>query len=141
VEPAQTAWLDLGVAIRRRLQLLNDAKSPNNKLVDFEPPDSSAANRQTSNSESTDGQRANRDGGKCQRPNRMCSDRLCPDADRWAMTEPNLGIGSIVVGDACTAVTRRHQMALDGWFDFGKMRRWVDLSEGLGSVLISEQEH
>jgi hypothetical protein len=87
-------------------------------LVDYEPPDSGATDRQPTNSESADGQRANRDGGKRQRPN-----RLGPDADRWEMSRSSLGIGSIVVGDAYTRFTRRHQMALDGLFDSGAILR------------------
>jgi len=97
--------------------LLNDAKAPNNKLVDFEPPDAGATDRQPTNSESANGQRANRDGGKYQRPDSTRSDRLCPDTDRWAMGEPSVGAGSIAAGDACTAFTPKHQVALHRWFD------------------------
>ena len=64
VELAWTARLILRVAIRRRLQFFSDAKVPNDKLVDFESPDSCATDRQPTNSESADGQRSNRDRGK-----------------------------------------------------------------------------
>jgi hypothetical protein len=111
LELAKTAWSILFVFIRRRLQLLNDAKAPNNKLVDLEPTDSRPADRQATNSESADGQRANRNGRKRQRPDRLranhlCPSCCCPDFDRWTMIEPRLRIGSINVGDACTAFTR-----------------------------------
>ena len=86
------------------MQLLSDANVPNNKLIDFEPPDPGAADRQGANSERADGQRPNGDGSKRQRPN-----RLCPDAGRWAMSEPRRVIGSIVVRDISIAFTRRHQ--------------------------------
>jgi hypothetical protein len=86
--------------------LLDNAKAPNNKLVDLEPTDSCPADRQATNSESADGQRANRNGGKRQRPDRLSPNCSCPDFDRWTMIEPRLRIGSIDVGDACTAFTR-----------------------------------
>jgi hypothetical protein len=89
--------------------LLNNAKAPNYKLVDFEPPDSGATHRQSTNSEGADGQRANRDGGKRQRPDRSYADRLCPDTDRGPMNESSLGNGSIVAGDGCFVFTRGHQ--------------------------------
>ena len=93
------------------MQLLNNAKPPNNKLVDLEPTDACPAYRQATNSESADGQGTNRNGGKRQRPdrlrpNRLCSNCSCPDFDRRTMIEPRLSIGSIDVGDACTAFTR-----------------------------------
>jgi hypothetical protein len=91
--------------------LLNNAKSPNNKLVDLEPTDSCPAYRQATNSESADGQGANRNDGKRQRPdrlhpNRLCPNCSCPDFDHWTMIEPRLRSASIDVGDACTAFTR-----------------------------------
>jgi len=63
VDSTETAWLTLGVAILRRLQLLRDAKVPNHKLVDFEPPDSGATDRQLTDGEGADGQRTDGDGG------------------------------------------------------------------------------
>jgi hypothetical protein len=98
--------------------LLNDAKVTNNEFIDFEPPDSGATDRQPTNSESANGQRSNRDGGK-----RQSANRLCPDADRRKVNGPSLGIGSIFAGDAGTSFTRRHQMTLHRWFDFGTTRR------------------
>ena len=91
--------------------MLNNAKAPNNKLVDLEPTDSCPAYRQATNSESADSQGANRNGGKRQRPdrlrpNRSCPNCFCPDFHRWTMIDPRLGIGSIDVGEACTAFTR-----------------------------------
>jgi hypothetical protein len=56
------------------MQLLNNAKAPNNKLVNLEPTDSCPADCQATNSESADSQRANRNGGKRQR-----SDHLRPN--------------------------------------------------------------
>jgi hypothetical protein len=44
--------------------LLRNAKVPNNKLVDFEPPDSGATDRQSTNGKSADGQRPNCNSGK-----------------------------------------------------------------------------
>jgi len=104
IDHIRKSWLALRVTIRRCLQLLSNAKVPNNKLVDFEPPESSATDRQATNSKGADGQRSNRDGGKRQRAN-----RLCPDADRWKVGEPSFGVGSMVIGDACIAFRRRHQ--------------------------------
>jgi hypothetical protein len=49
---AKGAWLILCVVTRRRLQLLNNAKTPNNKFVDLESTDSCPADRQATNSES-----------------------------------------------------------------------------------------
>jgi hypothetical protein len=86
--------------------LFNNAKAPNNKLVDLEPTDSCPADRQTTNGDGADCQRANRHGGKRQRPDRLRPNCPCSDFDRWTMIEPHLGIGVIIVGDACTAFTR-----------------------------------
>lgn len=100
------------------LQLLGHAKVPNHEFVDFEPPDAGATDRQLTNSERSNGQCTNRDSGKRQHPN-----RLCPDAYCWEMNGPTLGIGSIVVGDACITFTRKHQLALDCWVESGEILR------------------
>jgi hypothetical protein len=102
--------------ILRRLQLLDNAKAPNDKLVDLEPADSCPSDCQATNSESADSQRAHRNGAsrngrKRYLPDRLCSNRLCSnctgtDFDRWTTIEPRLRIGSIDVGGACTAFTR-----------------------------------
>ena len=94
--------------------MLNDAKAPNHELVNFEPPDTGATNRQPANGESSDGQRADRNGGKRQRSDRSRADRLCPDAGCGPMIEPPVENISIVAGDVCTAPTREFQMALHG---------------------------
>jgi len=99
------------------VEFLSDAKAPNNKLIDFESPDPRATDRQCTNGKSADRKRSNRYHGKRYRP-----DRLRPDAGRGAMSEPSLVIDSIIVGNARTALTGRHQMALDLWFDFGTMQ-------------------
>jgi hypothetical protein len=58
--------------------LLSNAEVPNNKLVDFEPSDSGATDRQATNREGANGQRSGRDGGKCQRSNRLCAVSVSP---------------------------------------------------------------
>jgi hypothetical protein len=95
------------------LQLLDNAKPSNNKLVDLEPTDSCPADRQPANGERADGQCANRNGGKRERPDRLRSDcfgsnRFRSNLDRWTMIDPRLAVGSIVVDDSCTAFTREH---------------------------------
>ncbi|MEO8004872.1 MAG: hypothetical protein ABI771_08200 [Betaproteobacteria bacterium] len=90
--------------------MLDDAKAPNNKLVDLEPTDSRPADRQPTNGERADGQRTNRNGGKRQRPDRLrphCfgPNRFCSDFDHRAMIDPGPGIGSIILRNTCTAFT------------------------------------
>jgi hypothetical protein len=115
------------VAIRWCLQLLGNAKVSDNELVDFEPTDSGAADRQPTNSESADGQRTNRDCGERQRPNRMRPSRLCPNADRWGMSEQRSASGPIFVDNACTAFTREHQRGLHRMAGLPTQAAWPNL--------------
>jgi hypothetical protein len=91
---------------------------PNHKLVDLEPPDSSATDCQLTNSERTNGQCTNRDGGESQHANCFCPDAYCRE-----MNGPSSAFGSIVMGGACTTFTRRHRLALDCEVDSGEILR------------------
>src|SRR5688572_28175800 len=77
----------LGTGLGRRRELLDDSKSTDHELVDFQPLDSSATHRQPTNGQRTDGQRPHRqraegEGAQGHRAMRLGARRRCGNGAR-----------------------------------------------------------
>jgi hypothetical protein len=89
--------------IRRRLQLLDDAKAPNHQFVDLQPPNSGTANHQAPNGNGSDRQSSHRHRPEHHGPDRICSrsartNRLRTDADRRGGTGTRTGLARRKLG-------------------------------------------
>jgi len=111
----------LTVAVRRSLQLFSDAKPPNDEFVDFEPANSSPSNCQSPNSDGPDGQCSSRERGKHQRTNRLCTDCLGSNANRWGVGDLSIVSGLIPARDLWSVVTQFHAGTYLSWVRLPRM--------------------
>ncbi len=114
------------VGFRRNVQLVGNVKLPNDKLVNFQPLDSGAANRQF-----TDGKRANCQCTDSHRPQCKCANRLGSDSRPAGIVRAQeLGLVAYIADELpgpTIASTQCHVMILGVSYCIGLYKRCLTI--------------